>query len=687
MSLFDDIKGKIFGAGEKKEVNSVSDQPTEDIKLCSYVRQFVEDVRQQATRVSSEGIWMTNIAALLGYDNVFYDTATRQFRPSNTSQRFLGRNRLRANLLLPASQARLARMLKNPPRYDVRPNSLDEEDKEAAKLGIDVINMVWDKEKINRKRIDLGMWLQECGHAYMKVSFDDQKGEPIVDPISGEIVGFEGDVRVDVCSAFECFPDPLAKTLEECGKFAQAKVRKLEYFREHYPEAGHLVKEEGAWLLSAQYEMRINTLNTVGPMSSGTSEQMKNAAIEISYYEKRSKKYPKGRHVVVANGVLLKNSDLPYGEIPFSKFDDVVIGGKYYSESIITHGRPLQEQYNRVLNKRAEWTNKLLAGKIIAAKGHGLQPQSLNNRTEVVEYDPVPNASEPHAMDMPVMPSYAYSEGDTIKKDLYEIYGSSDVSRGQLPSASIPAKGLEILLEADETRLGIEVEQHEHAYARLGQLILKCAGENYTMDRKLKKRKTQGGYEIRSFTGEDLKRNYDVTVIRGSTLPNNKVVKRQEILNLFSQGLLGNPQDPSTREQLLGMLEYGDIGQVWEDYHLDTQQIQETIKMIEQEVPAPVNRLDNHQMHVVWKNRYRKSDKFNTLTPFAQELLEADIQAHLDEAVKLMNPQLAGPPPEPMPPPSMMPGGEDLTAPPLDAAEGAPMPGSPPPGVPIQPMG
>lgn len=668
MGIFDQVRDRLFKdtSGESRdesEIKNANDQPQEDIKLCAFVKQKFEDSRNQATRVASEGIWLTNISYLLGFDSVFYDPAQRQFRPITNQSGFIRRNRLRTNLLLPACQNRLARMLKSPPKYDVRPNSQDEEDKEAAELALEVIGMIWDKQSVNRKRIDLGMWLQECGHAYLKVSFDDTLGDPIIDPDTGEATGDnQGEARVDVASALECFPDPLAKTFDDLGWFGQGKVRKLDYYREHYPERGNLVKEEGAWLLSAQYEMRINTLNSIGPSSSGTSEQMKNAAIELSYYEKRSKKYPKGRHIVVANGILLKNDELPFGEIPFAKFDDVVVGGKYYSESYVTHGRPLQDQYNRVLTKRAEWTNKLLAGKYIAAKGHGLAQQSLNDSTEVVQYNPVPGAQEPHAMTIPVMPSYAYTECDQIKKDLYEIFGLSEVSRGQLPSASIPAQGIQILLEQDETRIGIEVEQHEHSYARVGMLILKCVGENYIMDRKLKRKQKSGNYSVKNFTGDMLKGNYDCTVIRGSTIPNNKVLKRQELMNLFNQGLLGDPQDPNTREKFLGMLEYGDIAQVWEEYHLDLTQIKKSIEQIEQQVRPEVNRLDNHQMHVVEKNRYRKSDKFQMLTPVSQMLLEQDIQAHIKAATFLANPHLANPPPEPMPPPSMMPGADEALA-------------------------
>ncbi len=192
---------------------------------------------------------MTNIAYLIGFDSVYYDTQSRQFKSVGRTQQFIKRNRIHVNKILPTIQNRLARLCKNPPRYDVRPNSSTSDDKEASRLGLQVLTMVWDKQKINGKRIPLYMWTQQCGHAYVKVTFDDQLGEPMIDPDTQEFQGFEGEVRVDVSSPFEIFPDALAKTMDESNWFIQAKIRKLDYFKTHYPARGHLVKEEAAWLL------------------------------------------------------------------------------------------------------------------------------------------------------------------------------------------------------------------------------------------------------------------------------------------------------------------------------------------------------------------------------------------------------------------------------------------------------
>jgi hypothetical protein len=409
MSIFKNIASRLGGGdGEGQAPRNAQEQSPDEIKLASYVKKRVDETRTAANRIAHEGTWLTNTAYFCGFDSVYYDTNQRRF-VSTTGGAVTGlrRNRVFENIIMPAVQNRQARLCKNMPRFEVRPEDNSNDAKEAARLGLEVLLGLWDDCDVNVKRLLLTMWLQQCGHAYMKVSFDDELGEPLTDPMSGEIMGYEGKVVVEAVSAFEILPDPLAQTLDDAQWLVQAKVRKLDYFKTRYPERGALVKEEGAWLLSVQYEQRIQSISNTGVASASTQLQMENAAIELSYYEKRSKKHPNGRHVIVANGVILKDSELAVGEIPFAKFDDVMVAGKYYSEATITHARPLQDQYNRTLTRRAQWVNRLLAGKYIAARGHGLHPEALDDQSgEVIEFDPVPNAAEPHAVQIPVIPAY-----------------------------------------------------------------------------------------------------------------------------------------------------------------------------------------------------------------------------------------------------------------------------------------
>lgn len=603
---------------------------------------------------------MTNIAYLLGYDGIAFNSTTRQFQPVNRASSYLKKNRIHVNKILPTVQNRLARLCKNPPKYDVRPESNSTDDKEAASLSLQVLTAMWDRLTLDKKRLFLYMWVQQCGHAWMKVSWDGSLGNLIDDPITGEKI-FEGDVRADVVSPFEIFPDPMAKTDDDVLQswIIQAKVRKLDYFKTHYPERGHLVKAEDAWLLSAQYEQRINSLNSRGPSQSGMQESMKNSAIEMIKYEARSKDYPNGRMIVCANGVLLEDKELPVGEIPFRKFDDVVVGGKFYSEAIITHLRPVQDQYNETIRRRAEWTRKLLAGKYKAARGSGIAQEALNDESgEVVYYDAVPTAPNgPEAIQVPMIPQWAYTEEDKLTQMINDISGISEVSRGTLPSASIPAIGMQLLTEQDDTRIGVMTEQHEHAWAGVGSLILKYIEKFYVLPRKLKMAGPEMSYLVKEVAGADLRGNTDVIVIRGSTLPGSKTLNRQDILTVFREGLMGDPTDPKVREKVLDLLEFGDIQGIWEDQSLDKNQVKRVIEALEKGIEVNVSEFDNHTVWLLELNKYRKSDKWDSLDPQIQALFLMTMEQCLQQVISLQSPpeppmpaQDPGQPPLPMDP-------------------------------------
>jgi hypothetical protein len=88
------------------------------------------------------------------------------------------------------------------------------------------------------------------------------------------------------------------------------------------------------------------------------------------------------------------------------------------------------------------------------------------------------------------------------------------------------------------------------------------------------------------------------------------------------------------------MLEFGDVAEIYEDHAIDMNQIKEHLMMIEREEVPPRSELDNHDLHVQEKNKFRKTDKFKTLSATAQLILLEDIDWHVDAIVRLTMPQV-----------------------------------------------
>lgn len=646
MGIFTDIANKILAAKDKtpgtplEKIEHIDDQSTEERKLVDHIRSKIDLIRQSNSRVALDAIYLTNTAYLMGYSGIFYDTTYRQFR-NNDPRHKLSRNRFKVNKILPTIQNRLARLTKSPPKYDVRPNSNSTEDKDGARLALQILEDLYDKTRFDEKRQDVLMAAMQGGVGYVQALWDPTLGKPMVDPDSGEITGYEGDVRIEVLNCLEVFPDPLAKNVEDCQYIIKAKVRKLEYFKEKYPDRGQIVKEEDTWLISSIYDLRTNALTSVGIVGSNIQDQSKNSAIELCYYEKRSKSYPNGRMVVCAGGILLEDKELPIGEFDIVKFDDIIIGGRYNSESVITHLRPIQDTYNITRTKCADWIRKMMAGKIIAPLGSNIKMESLNNDSgEVFYHTPVPNATEPHAFQMPTIPPYIYKDLEALDKEFDFVSGINEISRGVLPSSSIPASGMAFLQEQDETRIGAMTTRNENALAKLSCIMLRYVGKYYEMPRMLKLAGDGLEYAVKEFVGSDIKDNYDVITIPGSTSPVSKVLKRQDILNAYQMGILGNPMDDKLKMKVLKMLEYGDVAEMWKTQSLTEARIKKEIEAIEKGQKPDLSEFDNHDLFLLELNDYRMSDKYEQLDDSKKGMLIWVMNWHLQTKVNLSNPQI-----------------------------------------------
>ncbi len=667
MDLLGQVRSTLENAFSPTKPTQASPEPDQK-DFATAIKVKLEECRKSPVRTAFESAVVTNSAYLLGFDGLQFDAKLKQFRSTNGGGS--SKSKAYVNLILPTIQNRLSRLCKNPPRYDVPPNSNSQEDKDAARLSLRALNSKFDDEKVNEKRIELYMWMQQAGYSYIKTCWDPMRGKKIseVDDMGQPTGKFEreGDIAIDVVSPLEVFVDPLAKTLADAEWLIHAKIRKLSYFRNQYPDRGGQVKQEDSWLMSLQNLSKINNMTNRGA-SSNVAQEMKDAAIEIAYYEKPSRQFPEGRFAVVANGVILAYKDLQIDEIPFAKFDDVKIGGKFNSESIITHLRPLQDQYNRNMRRKAEFLNKGLNLKFMAPKGSGLIAEAINDSTELYEYNPVPQAKPPEAVQSPQLPQYVYTDQEQLESKFNEISGINDVSKGQMPSASIPGIGMQILQEADETRIGIITESNENSWCDVGRHVLKYMDAYYKNPRFLREAGQDNEYTITKFTNEDLKGHTDPKVIRASTLPNSKVMKRQDILNAYQQGLLGDIMDPNVKRKVLAEIEFGDINGIWEDQVIDDAQIKRTIDEMEAGEQPEFHRDDNHQAHFDYKNRYRKTEKFLSLDPQIQQVFLQDLENH----------KMALMPPEPMPVgPDGQPLPVDPNAMPIEPEQQAPLMGA-----------
>jgi hypothetical protein len=247
-------------------------------------------------------------------------------------------------------------------------------------------------------------------------------------------------------------------------------------------------------------------------------------------------------------------------------------------------------------------------------------------------------------MAIPTIPAYVYDDIKVLSEEFDFISGINEASRGVAPGAQMPFRGMALLVEQDQTRMSVQTNRNEVGYARMGCCILKYVGKYFEMPRLLKVAGDGLEYSVKEFKGSDLNDNYDVIVVPGSSVPGSKVLKRQDIINAYQMGLLGDPQDPKLRAKVLRMLEYGDVAEMWKDQALDEQQVKKTIAAIESgtfDFKNPGHEWDNHAFYIQEMNQYRKTDKFDGLSQKQQGLFNYVAEWHVEALLQLTNPGVA----------------------------------------------
>ena len=202
-------------------------------------------------------------------------------------------------------------------------------------------------------------------------------------------------------------------------------------------------------------------------------------------------------------------------------------------------------------------------------------------------------------------------------------------------------------------------ELHELSWAKVFRHMLMFVEQGYQIPRKLKLAGKDNQFIVTELEGRMLRGNNDVRVRRGSSLPNSKTLKRQDIVNTMSLGLLGDPKsNPQVAMNILDELEFGQSENMWQDLKIDSAQIKRGMDAMERGEQIEVNQKDNNVFWCQELNRFRKSEKFGQLPEEIQRLFEANLEDRLNQ---LMPPNPANTPMPslpPMPPPPIGAGGE-----------------------------
>lgn len=630
--------------------------------------------RAKQARAGTERQWYLNLAFYFGKQNMVprqnQSLITTASGTLYTPPAPYYRVRPVINRIRPTVRTELAKLTGQKPNAFVIPASSEDRDLFAAQAGEQIWDSIYRKHNIKRTLRKALFWTLVCGSGYIKSYWDPTK----VDDENDQM----GELCFEAETPFHVFvPDLREQELEEQPFIIHAQLKSLDWVKLNFPLMKlNFPAKTGDEILEDSW------LNMMG--ASSTNDQHKVLILECWVKPNKVSLFPQGAVFTVIGDELAQGMfGWPYEhkKYPFAKIDHIP-GGKFYADSSIVDLIPLQREYNRTRGQIIEAKNRMAKPQLAAEKG-SIDPSKITSEPgQVVLYTPGFNPPQP--IPLQNLPSYVLQELDRILLDWSDIAGIHEVSQGQVPPGVSAATAISYLQEQDETKLSHTVESLEIAIEKTAQMTLSYVSQFWDASRTVKVTGLDGTFDAMAFRGSDLRGNTDIKVEAGSALPTSRAAKQALIMDFMKMGFI-------QPDEGMEVLELGGINKIYDRLQIDKKQAQrENLKMakvsldlldlhLQQEmerittqeadsltddgVPldengapippdliVPVNTYDNHAVHIMVHNDYRKSQSFENQPQHIKELFDQHVNQHLASLEMMqmgqfqsMNEQMGGP--------------------------------------------
>lgn len=594
--------------------------------------------------------WNINIAYLCGFQDIEFD-GTTLFVIKNDSP-----FKTTVNKILPAVRNDVAMGTKIPPKFDIVPDTTDENDRQTAIAGEKMAGYLRRINDFDKQRGKIIIWYDIANIAWRKQYWDaqykvignnpeeEEKGhDPELAP--GAPV-YQGEAISEHTPTNELIWDWRGNTAR-LPWIIHAKPMTLSELLIKYPETATTIPDSDFVESNAsQNEFEIKVFNEFSQISNPTgsnievdSSEMGIKDKEIMVYEMwqvRDTNYPLGVFSVMAGegiGTILENKpypieQYPHGEVPFTAYD-MLVPDKSVSgtASRISQARPLQRELNFIRTLILENTAALGNGVLYSPREANLNFARIDNGTGlVIEYD---GAHRPYREQGQPVSGQLFLYVATIAQDLNDIFSFPQVSQGKRPMGGPKSGvGIALLQEKADTQHSPTINEMDKADERAMNQLLSVAFANYgkrTFDIVGK----DNEWALFEFDPSSFNTKFNVYVRTGSSLPISRAIERDLTLGLLDRGLLGNPQDPTVKKKVLEHLDIGgldrilkennkDVNFAKKEFQVPVQQYQQLVEqsggqitdeLLKRIYLPSVNPFDNHDVHIV-EHKNDLLDKF-----------------------------------------------------------------------------
>lgn len=641
MTMVLDAPSETNGEGSKKRRRYASDRAQDE--LARQINDWLRDCK--ISRLQYEREWYINLAFYFGKHYAQWSNPAiadagimRLFEPPVPPWRV----RLVSNKVKPVIRKELAKVIKEKPQPFVIPASTDDDDLAAARAGEAIFEHVTREIKFNRTVRQGMFWTLICGTAFLKDWYD---------PNVKDAEGVDGSILVESNNPFEIFvPDTQEPEIEHQPYVFHVLAKSPEWVYDKYKKEVPADAGAGSGLLEQRFLQ-----------SMGVSALPKRYVAIKECWIKPCSKFPDGAHVTMAGETVLNVTEewpWAYRDYPFTKLEHVPTGG-FYSQSIIPDLIPLQKEMNRTRSQIIEAKNRMAKPQLIAPRG-SVDSSKITSEPGLIIYY-TPGFNPPSPIPLVSLPSYVIEEVARCQRDMDDISGQHEISKGNTPTGVSAATAISFLQEQDDAMIAPTITSLEEGVARIGTHILSHVDQFWEAERTVRAIGENNTYEVYMFNKAAINGNTDLNVQAGSATPRSTAAKQAFIMELMEKKYI-------TVEQGLRYLNMSETGRMYEELQVSARQAQrENLRMMNGET-LDTNSWDEDPIHLMEHDLMRRRQAFENASDEVKTIVENHVQQHRQKMALAQGTPIA--PGEQMPPP---PDGSAPTASP-DGGGGPSMP-------------
>jgi hypothetical protein len=313
-----------------------------------------------------------------------------------------------------------------------------------------------------------------------------------------------------------CFPDTRAKNVNKKARnFIYAEPEEVEVLKGKYPEKAAFFKPDLQDLLQGNKQdldqVRFKSpLDTKVTIEGSSAYEIGDVAkcLKITAYIKsneyieeekdgpvnpdtgvkeklyqQKKKYPNGRKIVIAGGVVCEDGPIPYddGLFPYARYLNYILPREFWGMSEIEQLKGPQKIFNKLLSFALD-IYTLMGNPIwVVESTSGLDTDNVFNVPGgILEIEPGTNVRREGGVDVsPTLLSLV----DRLRNWFNETSGATDVSRGVEPQDITAGVAIQALQEAAQTRVRQKSRNLDAFLQDLGALYLSRVFQFYSSPR------------------------------------------------------------------------------------------------------------------------------------------------------------------------------------------------------------